>query len=230
LTPGEDVQSFFKDEFEKADKLEDSLSWDSVYIEEYETALKDPNLMERVSKIPKRVRIARRKICDVGGIVFSKRGKNTVFITADVADGSQVIGTETALKYFQAVSSEIGDPISTGFSDLFELAKEKLFEKHALPEIRGRREKALNMIQYVKLNVPSTDSYCSDLVRIIREFDDVGEGTLKDIGQIKEKSPELVFTRVRELVPESFVRNVLSRVARMEHEPDVIMLAEEFQK
>jgi hypothetical protein len=69
-----------------------------------------------------------------------------------------------------------------------------------------------------------------DLIRIIRDLDDIDEGTLKDLAQIREKMPEKIFGLVKNAVPESHVRNILARVQRMEEEAQTILLAEEFQK
>jgi hypothetical protein len=80
------------------------------------------------------------------------------------------------------------------------------------------------------LNLPSAESYCVDLGKIIKEYDDVSEGTLKDLSQIREKTPEAIYEAIRKLIPESFIRNILNRVDRMETESEVILLAEEFVK
>jgi hypothetical protein len=53
---------------------------------------------------------------------------------------------------------------------------------------------------------------------------------LKDLAQIREKSPDKIFQIVKAAIPESHVRNILARVQRMEDEAQTILLAEEFQK
>jgi hypothetical protein len=141
-----------------------------------------------------------------------------------------VISTEDALKFFKAKEDEVGAEITSAFAKLFGYAKEKLVEKHALAEIRGRRAVALQLIEAVRLNLPSAESYCVDLGKIIKEYDDVSEGTLKDLSQIREKTPEAIYEAIRKLIPETFIRNILSRVDRMETESEVILLAEEFVK
>jgi hypothetical protein len=104
-----------------------------------------------------------------------------------------------------------------------------LTERHALPDMRGRREKALDLIQFVSFNLPLAEGYCADLSKIIKEFDDLSEGTLKDIAQIKESDAKVAFNKLKDLVPESFIRNVMHRVDRMTLEPEIILLAEEFK-
>ena len=225
-----DLQTFFKDEFDNADKSEDDLSWDSVFIEDYEIAIRDKGLMEDIEKIPRRSRISRTSSSEQRGVIFSKRGQNSVFVTSTLDSDPEVISTEDALRFFKAKEDEIGAEITSAFAKLFGYAKEKLVEKHALAEIRGRRAVALQLIEAVRLSLPSAESYCVDLGKIIKEYDDVSEGTLKDLSQIREKTPEAIYEAIRKLIPESFIRNVLNRVDRMETESEVILLAEEFVK
>jgi superfamily II DNA or RNA helicase/HKD family nuclease len=223
-----DLQKYFKDEFENADRSEDDLSWDSVFIEDYEVALKSKGLMEDIEKIPRRSRISRKRKSEARGIIFSKRGQNSVFVTSTLNSDPEVISTEDALRFFKAHESEEGTEVTSVFAELFDYAKEKLVEKHPLAEIRGRRKDALQLIEAVRLNLPSAESYCVDLAKIIREYDDVSEGSLKDLTQIRDKSPEDIYKSIQKLIPESFIRNVLNRVDRMETESEVILLAEEF--
>jgi len=225
-----DVQKFFKDEYERADKGEDELSWDSVFIEDYEVALKNKTIMDGIEKIPRRSRISRSSKKEERGVIFSKRGQGAVFVTSTLDSEPQVLSTEDALNYFKADEAEIGVEITPTFSKLFDFAKEKLNEKHSLAEIRGRRKDALTLIEAVRLNLPTAESYCLDLSKIIKEYDDVSDGTLKDLTQIREKSPEKIYEMILKLIPESFVKNILSRVDRMETDSEVILLAEEFIK
>jgi superfamily II DNA or RNA helicase/HKD family nuclease len=240
LTPEETLQSFYKDEFDlqtyfkeefnNADKSEDDLSWDSAFIEDYEIAIRDKGLMEDIEKIPRRSRISRTSSTEQRGIIFSKRGQNSVFVTSTLDSEPEVLSTENALRFFRAKDDEVGAEITSAFAKLFGFAKEKLVEKHALAEIRGRRAGALQLIEAVRLNLPSAESYCVDLGKIIKEYDDVSEGTLKDLSQIREKTPEAIYEAIRKFIPESFIRNILNRVDRMETESEVILLAEEFVK
>lgn len=223
-----DLQKFFKDEFDNADRSEDDLSWDTEFIEDYELAIRDKGLMDDIEKIPRRSRISRTSNSEQRGVIFSKRGQNSVFVSSMLDSDPEVISTEDALRFFKAKEDEVGAEITSAFAKLFGYAKAKLVEKHALPEIRGRRAVALQLVEAVRLNLPSAESYCVDLGKIIKEYDDVSEGTLKDLSQIREKSPEAIYEAIRKLVPESFIRNILNRVDRMQVESEVILLAEEF--
>lgn len=230
LTPDEELESFFKEEFVKAERADNELNWESSYIEEYENAIKTPQLKETIERIPRRSRIARSGQVEERGVVFSKHGANSVFVSALIGSDPEVISTEEALGLFRSSKDEKGSEISSNFPKLFDLAKQSLYAKHALPEIKGRRKDALTLLEALKLQFPVASSYCNDLIRIIKDYDDIDEGSLKYLAQIRGTSPEEVFMLVKECVPESHIKNILARVDRMEEETHTILLAEELKK
>jgi superfamily II DNA or RNA helicase/HKD family nuclease len=230
LTPDETLESFFKEEFIKAEKAENDLNWESSFIEEYENAIKSQKLRESVERIPRRSRIARNGQADNRGVVFSKYGSNSVFVSAIVDAEPEIISTENALKLFKSSPEEKGSETGSGFPKLFELARNSLYVKHALPEIKGRRKDAITLLEALRIQLPIASSYCNDLIRIIRDYDDIDEGTLKDLAQIREKSPEDVFKLAKQFVPETHIKNILARVDRMEEDTHTILLAEELRK
>jgi superfamily II DNA or RNA helicase len=229
LTPDEDVQSFFKDEYQRTDGAKEDLNWDAIHLEAFEQAKTDKNLMIEVKGIPRRTRIARISTDNEKdeAIVFSKKGDNILFLLTKENEETALLSTQEGLSLFKADRDEVGKDLSSNFPNLFGNAWQKLAEKHPLPEIRGRRSDAIKMLEALRLALPSADSYCSDLIKIISKYDDVSEGTLKDIANADSKDLKACFLRIQKFVPESFIKNVLERIQRMEDEAEVILLAEE---
>jgi superfamily II DNA or RNA helicase len=230
LTPEEDVQSFFKDEFSRTEGSKEELSWDAIHMEAFEKAKSDSILMDEIRGIPRRTRIARKSKLDghKQGIIFSKKGQNTIFVLSETGKEGELLSTQVGLSYFQASEEELGTELTKEFPNLFELAWNKLSEKHPLPEIRGRRSEATKILEALRLSLPAADTYCSDLIKVISKYDDVSEGALKDITQIDLSNLEECFNSVKRIVPESFIKNVLERIQRMEDDAEVVLLAEEF--
>lgn len=229
LTPDEDVQSFFRDEYQRSDGSKEDLNWDAIHLEAFEQAKTDKNLMIEVEGIPRRTRIARISTDNEKdkAIVFSKKGDNILFLLTKENEETALLSTQEGLSLFKAERDEVGKDLSSNFPNLFGNAWQKLAEKHPLPEIRGRRSDAIKMLEALRLALPSADGYCSDLIKIISKYDDVSEGTLKDIANADSKDLEACFLRIQKFVPESFIKNVLERIQRMEDEAEVILLAEE---
>ena len=230
LTPDENLETFFMEEFVQADDSEEDLSWDAAFIEEYENAVKSQSLLQKIEQIPRRSRISRTSQKLDLSLVFSKHGQSSIFVSAQPDSAPEVLSTEEALKLFKAEPQEKGSEVSAHFQPLFKVVRQKLDAKHELPVIKGRRNDALSLLEALRLQLPAASSYCVDLIRIIKDFDDIDEGTLKDLAQIREKSPDKIFELVKIAVPESHIRNILARVQRMEDEVQTILLAEEFQK
>jgi len=230
LTPDEDVQSFFQDEYARAEESREQLSWDAVHLEAYERALVDKNLVEEIAAIPRRTRIGRSASPDgrEKAVVFTKKGQSTVFVATELGKYAELLSTELGLSIFQATPEETGHTLSTEFPNLFEVTLNKLSEKHPLPEIRGRRSDAIKLLEALRGALPETELYCSDLIKVISKYDDVSDGALKEIARADTSDLRECFAAVKKVVPESFVKNVLERIQLMEEESDVVLLAEEF--
>ena len=130
LTPEEDVQSFFKDEFARTEGSKEELNWDAIHLEAYEQAKASSPLMEEVNRIPRRTRIARHATerQDNRAIVFSKKGQNTLFVLTEAGKEAELLSTQSGLALFQAEESEVGAELTKDFPNLFGIAWEKLAE------------------------------------------------------------------------------------------------------
>jgi superfamily II DNA or RNA helicase/HKD family nuclease len=230
LTPDEDVQSFFVDVLRKTEGAGEELSWDAVHLESFEELRQNSQLLSEIQEIPRRSRISRSVDGRSPGtaVVFSKKGQSSLFIQAESERPSEIISVQEGLAFFRAPTDETGVESTAVFPDLFTRAAEKLEEKHPLPEIRGRRSEAIKILEALREALPAAEGYCSDLIKIISKYDDISDGTLKQIAQAKMSDLETGFQTLKQVVPESFIRNVMERIQRMEDEADLILLAEEF--
>ena len=229
LTPEEDLQTFFIDEFKKASINDDFESWDWKFIEDYDLAKKDKTLMEKIGGIPHRTRISRKTEEEEMGIIFTKKGSSYLFIISKETTEGTVVTSKIALQKFYATIGESSMPVTAKFGNLFEIAKDKMKEKHALQEIRGRRSEALKNIEALRYEYPEAENYCTDLAKVIREYDDISEGTLKDIAQTSGTDSEVIYKQILDYVPEEFIKNVFERVSRKQNESETILLSEEFR-
>ena len=227
LTDDELIQSYFKDEFDEADAQSETVSWDAVHRDVYFKALDDDKLMTAVLKLPHRSRILRRDKDGSVVVVFGKKGDQSIFTLADSHLDSNIVSAERAVPLFAASIDEKSFAVEDRFAPVFKKAREKLFAKNPLPTIKGRRQDAIKNLMALKDALPASESYCSDLIKVIKEFDDVSEGTLKDIVQIDMRNIESTYMQLRELVPEQFIRNVIDRAHRADEGREVLLLAEE---
>ncbi len=227
LTKDEELVSFFKDEFDKARKEDEQLSWDTVHREAYDKALKDSKLMQTVQNVPRRSRVKRLETKAPGVVVFGKKGQNTIFTYGDVDSDVRVVSSDEALPYFEAKPDEKGKAVDKDFTSLFNIAKEKLFAKHELPPIKGRRASAINVLKVIAKDLPTARDYCEDTINIIRTLDDIPDGSLKDISQLDLRNVEDAYKQLKQIIPDVFVRNILNRAEFTEDEEELLLFAEQ---
>ncbi len=227
LTKDEELVSFFKDEFDKARKEVEQLSWDTVHREAYDKALKDNRLMQMVQDVPRRSRVKRHGTKPPGVLVFGKKGQNSIFTYGDMDSDVRVVSSEEALPYFEAKPDEKGKGVDRDFTSVFNLAKEKLFAKHELPQIKGRRASAINVLKVIADTLPMARDYCGDIISIIRTLDDISDGSLKDISQLDLKNVEDAYKKLKQIIPDVFVRNILNRAKHTDEEEELLLFAEQ---
>lgn len=226
LTSDEELKSFFKDEFDKAKQQEEQLSWDAPHREAYEKALKNED-MQRIYNLPRRSRIKRTDTSMQGVVVFGKKGSNSIFTYGVSPEQVDVVSAEYALSYFRAKKDDSGVAVDDDFTLAFNTAKEKLFGKHELPKIQGRRAKSIQVLKVISEELPTSRDYCEDIISIIKTLDDLSDGALKDISHLDLRNVEKAYEKLLEIVPETYIRNVLTRANRTEGEQELLLFAEQ---
>jgi len=227
LTSDEELKTFFKDEFDKARTYDERLSWDAKHREIYDIAVKNDTLMTTALGLPRRSRIKRVDTGEKGVVVFGKKGENAIFTYGADNDHTDVVSAESALPYFEAKEADSGKEVDAGFSHEFTLAKEKLFGKHELPRIQGRRLKAIHALDIIAKEFPAARDYCHDIISIIKTLDDISDGALKDITQLDLRNMEEAYKQLLTIIPEMYIRNVLTRANRTENEEELVLFAEQ---
>jgi superfamily II DNA or RNA helicase/HKD family nuclease len=228
LSSDEELESFFKDEFERVENESEQLSWDAEHREVLDKLRQDNKLLETVRELPRRSRIKRIIPDKVGTVVFGKKGEHSIFTLAKPKENPCIVSTEKALEYFQATEEETAEEVGEDFLDDFNLAKETLFAKHELPQIRGRRADAIKNLEALAEVLPKTKDYCKDIMKIIKTLDDIDEGTLKSLATLDLSDQEEAYTHIKNLVPEHFIQNVLERSRRDAQEGETVLFAERF--
>lgn len=228
LTDDEKLQSFFKDEYQKAEDKNENLSWDAKHREAYDQAKKDKASFEEAFKIKPRSRVVRENQKVSAIVAFGKKGNHAVFSLKELQPPA-IVAAEVALNYFIAKKDEKGKAADKQYDEVFKLVRNCLFEKHPLPPIRGRRADALNVIKVIEEGLPNAKDYCRDLAKIIKNYDGVNEGDLKLITQVPIKNLEHAYEELRKIVPQHQIEAMHQRIDRLEGEYETIVLSEDIR-
>jgi polyhydroxyalkanoate synthesis regulator phasin len=76
-------------------------------------------------------------------------------------------------------------------------------------------------------NYPQAKDYAMDLIKVIKEYDDLSEGQYKQIGRIKMDNLEQAYKDLQELVSKQSIATSLKRVDQLEGLSELIVLSEE---
>jgi len=228
LTDDERLQSFFKDEYKKAEDKNETLSWDAIHKEAYDQAKKDKESFDEALRIKPRSRVVRGGQETPAIVAFGKKGEHAVFVLKELKDPS-IVAAEMALKYFKANKEEKGKEADKQYDEVFKLVRDLLFEKHPLPSISGRRAESLKVIKVIEENLPRAKDYCQDLAQIIKKYDGINEGDLKSIAQLSVVNFEKAYEELKEIVPQHQIDSITERATRLEGEYETIVLSEDIR-
>ena len=128
---------------------------------------------------------------------------------------------------FKAVNGEASAEITKESNELIQLTAQKLFAKSSMPAIRGRRQDAIKILMALSHHLPESQNYCHDLIQVIKEYDDINEGSLKDIVNLDLDDLKVTFQKVKEIVPEKLIINILNKVQRTQEDTEMLLLLEE---
>lgn len=228
LTDDEELRSFFKDEYVKANKEAEFESWDAKHREAYDQT--PDEIIEEAISIRPRSRVLRSGNKFNGGIAFGKKGNHAIFAIKEGSEVEpQIVSAERVLPLFAAKPEEKGESPDTKFNELFLVIRDKLFEKHKLPSIRGNRANALLPLQILIEELPSAKDFALDLSKVIKEYDDLSEGQYKQIGRINMSNLEEAYKLLQEIVSKQQIATSLKRVDQSEGLSELIVLSEELR-
>lgn len=228
LTDDEELQSFFKDEYQKAESENEILSWDTPHREAYEQARKDKHGFEEALGIKPRSRVVRTGQAKEAVVAFGKKGEHAVFALKEDLE-PVIVAAEMALNYFVASKGEEGKEADKQYDAVFKIVRDALFENHPLPAIRGRRSDSLNVVKLLEDKLPKARDYCRDLAQVIKKYDGISDGDLKLIAKLRLEDLNKAYDELRNTVPEHHIAAINDRVARLEGEYETIVLSEELR-
>lgn len=229
LTEDDDIQSFFKDEFDAADAEAQQVSWETDHRNTFESFSTDQELMKSVLSIPHRSRVGRSDTGHDVVVAFGKRADSIVFASVENGEIIRNIDPEKALNYFKCEPGEAGEALDADFAGTFRKVRDAIFARDPLGPIAGRREAAIKVLSALSQQLPISTAYCTDLIRVIKDLDDINEGTLKAIASADLSNLETLFGYIQGLIPEHVLRISEERARSAEDSNEMILLVEELK-
>lgn len=231
LTEDEDLQSYFKRQYQEADTEAGELSWDVDFINDYNAVKHNKNLIQEAMEIPEHSRIIRKKQPEQISISFAKRGNNSLFALAPAgAENAEILSPELVLKYFKASQEEKSFEGDEELDKKFKVLYDKITEKHPVPKIDGRRADALKNLEFLEENSSQERDYLRDLIDIIRDYDDFSDGELKFIAQLNFKNGlDEPIMQLKEKFSAHYIGMIKQKADSVDSVSEIVMFTEDLR-
>jgi superfamily II DNA or RNA helicase len=231
LTSEEDLKNYFAKQYKEENNKNESLSWDAPYRNAWLKIKDDKKIMEQISRIPHRSRIA-RNTKDISGVVaFAKKSGNYVFAFGKTPETVQIVSPQVALPLFnQVIDSEESLQTTVNFDPIYKMAKEHIFKDNTKASVDGgRKQDALNRIKLLSELYPQAKDLCLDIIRAIKDLDALPNGVLKEIVELRidKANPEKAYLELKELIPSKYLESIFETADRANDDGKLIVLSEE---
>ncbi|OGF46494.1 MAG: hypothetical protein A2452_04335 [Candidatus Firestonebacteria bacterium RIFOXYC2_FULL_39_67] len=230
LTNDEELQSFFKKQYEEEIKVQEALSPEA----KYENIIRNlkaskPEFIKNIKDITKRVRIKRTQKKDSSGvIVFGKKGSEYSFkFAGSVKDEAFALPVAEALKLFEAAASEKSEKVSKEFYPVYEKIYENLFTKRSEIHMDKGKRDAIEKISSLINKVPAEKDYLEDLKYVMKDLDSLPNRFMKEIRAIEDKDIENGIKALKKQVPQSYLMSIRAREKSVDEGKETLILSEE---
>lgn len=232
LTPDETLQSYFKKHYDEADEENNDRSWDNEYRNIYHSIKHNMDLIDEIYSIPERARIVRQRQKQSCAISFAKRGDNTLFALAypDIPQ-AKIVPADKVLDLFSADYEEKGYEYDDALDKKFQILRDEIRKPHPKIRLDKRKSEALENLQQLLAICPAEKDYITDLIEVIKTYDDLSDGELKYLASLvvrKANVTELV-AELKQKIPVHYIIQIKTRVEAIDSQSEIIMFTEDLR-
>lgn len=232
LTPDETLQSYFKKCYDEADEENNDRSWDNEYRNIYHSIKHNVDLMDEIHRIPERVRIVRKGQKEACAISFAKRGDNTLFALAypDVPK-AVIVPADKVMELFSATYEEKGYEYDDELDKKFQILRDEIRKPHPKIRLDKRKSEALDNLQQLLAICPVEKDYITDLIDVIKNYDDLSDGELKYLAAliVRKANAVEVVGDLKQKIPVHYIIQIKTRVEAIDSQAEIIMFTEDLR-
>lgn len=232
LTPDETLQSYFKKRYDEADEENNDRSWDNEYRNIYNSIKHNMDLIDEIHSIPERARIVRKGQKEVCAISFAKRGDNTLFALAypDIPQ-AKIVPADKVLDLFSADHEEKGYEYDEELDKKFQILRDEIRKPHPKIRLDKRKSEALNNLQQLLVICPAEKDYITDLIDVIKNYDDLSDGELKYLAAlvVRKANADEIVVELKQKIPVHYIIQIKTRVEAIDSQAEIIMFTEDLR-
>ena len=232
LTPDETLQSYFKRRYDEADEENNDRSWDNEYRNIYNSIKHNMDLVDEIYGIPERARIVRKGQKEACAISFAKRGENTLFAIAypDVPQ-AKIVPADQILDLFSADYEEKGYEYDEELDKKFQILRDEIRKPYPKVRLDKRKGEALDKLQQLLAICPAEKDYITDLIDVIKTYDDLSDGELKYLAAlvVRKNNVDEVVVELKQKIPVHYIIQIKTRVEAIDSQAEIIMFTEDLR-
>lgn len=232
LTPDETLQSYFKKRYDEADEENNDRSWDNEYRNIYNSIKHNMDLIDEIHSIPERARIVRKGQKEACAISFAKRGDNTLFAIAyhDVPQ-AKIVPADKVLDLFSADYEEKGYEYDEELDKKFQILRDEIRKPHPKIRLDKRKSEALDNLQQLLAICPAEKDYITDLIDVIKTYDDLSDGELKYLAAlvVRKANADEIVVELKQKIPVHYIIQIKTRVEAIDSQAEIIMFTEDLR-
>ena len=232
LTPDETLQSYFKKQYEEANEETGEKSWDNDYKNIYNAVKHNMTLIDAALNIPERARIVRKGQFEPCAISFAKRGNNTLFAMAsDFDKKAQIVSPERILSLFKAEPDEKSYEYDQELDKKFAILRDEIKKPYPKVNLDKRKGQAIDNLEKLLAFYPVEKDYISDLLEVIKNYDDLSDGELKYLANltIRKDNVQALVTETKEKIPVHYIIQIKQKVESIDAQTEIIMFTEDLR-
>lgn len=232
LTPDETLQSYFKKQYEEANEETGEKSWDNDYKNIYNAVKHNMTLIDAVLNIPERARIVRKGEFEPCAISFAKRGNNTLFAMAsDFDKKAQIVPPERVLSLFKAEPDEKSYEYDQELDKKFAILRDEIKKPYPKVNLDKRKGQAIDNLEKLLAVYPVEKDYISDLLEVIKSYDDLSDGELKYLANlnIRKDNVQSLVSEIKEKIPVHYIIQIKQKVESIDAHTEIIMFTEDLR-
>jgi superfamily II DNA or RNA helicase/HKD family nuclease len=233
LTQNETLQSYFKKRYDEADSEAGEKSWDNEFKNIFNSVKHNTDLLNEVKQIPERARIIRKNNKNCVAISFAKRGNNSLFaIAAPSSDVAEIVPAEKVLSLFKASQKEDGYEFDEELDKKFSVLRDEILKPYPKIKLDQRTGKAIDKLEQLLAIYPTEKDYITDLLEVIKTYDDLSDGELKYLANlaIKKNNLKEIIDELKQRIPEHYIIQIKEKADSIDAQTEVIMFTEDLRK
>ena len=232
LTPDETLQSYFKKQYDEANAENSDKSWDVEFRNIYNSVKHNADLLNKIMQIPERARIVRKGQKEEVAISFAKRGNNSLFAMADSEVAvAKIVPPEQVLKLFQATVDEKGYEFDESLDKKFAILRAEIRKPYPKVKLNKRKSEAITNLQKLLTVCPTEKDYITDLLEVIKTYDDLSDGELKYLAglTIKKSGIAEVIAELKQRIPVHYIIQIKTKVESIDAQTEIILFTEDLR-